>query len=155
MEEFETLGKLASEGKLDRALRLRLAVFIVVVLLCGAAAFYDVVSYRINAFLLIGFASASMLLGLFIFSRMNTIEWNEEREVVMLKRFDVFGTVMLVLYILIRIVTKSFLDDYFHNVVTVSAITYATVFGVMLGRLFGILITIHKVHAAKSKDFGN
>jgi hypothetical protein len=151
MEELETTRQLVREGKLDSKLRVRLGVFAFLSLLFGGAVLFDIVSYGLSWSLTLGVASVSFLTGLLLLSRMNPVSWDPEREVVVLGRMDIVGLLLLVGYIAVRYAAKTILDEYFHNIITISGVTYSIVFGVMLGRLFGILNTIHQVHSQRDE----
>lgn len=155
MEELETARTLVREGKLAKSLRVRLIVFALLSILFGAAVLFDVFSYDFNISLALGFSSVSFLIGLFLLSRLNPVSWDKEREVMILGRMDVFGFILIALFFLLRISMNQMLEDRYHSVIVVSGVTYSIVFGLMFGRLIGILATIHRVHTDKDNDFGN
>jgi hypothetical protein len=147
MEEFQTARELVREGKLDRKLRIRLLVYIFLSVLFGGGVLYDILSYGLSWSLALGFASASFLFGL-VFSKMNRVAWDEKREVVTLGRIDIVGIVFFLSYVVLRFLMQQFLEQHF-KLITVSGLTYATVFGLMLGLLLGSFVTIHKANTQR------
>ena len=86
------------------------------------------------------------MLGIFIFSRMSPILWNEEQEMVETGRMDTIGYVVLGLYIVFEIGLRTALHDFFP--LTATALILSGVFGVLFGRVIGTVVEIHRVYAA-------
>jgi hypothetical protein len=94
-----------------------------------------------GALAIIGF-----LLGVYIFSRMSVVNWNEEEEVVQTGRMDMIGYITIGLYIVFEISFRTFLHDYFP--MSATAYLLAGIFGTIFGRAVGTVIEIHRVYRA-------
>jgi len=153
MESLDKVTRLVREGSLDRKLKIRIFIFALIAALCGALVLYDIISYKLHLIAPSVAAVGGFLVGYALLARINPISWDEEREVVVLGRIDAFGIAVIAIYVAIRILTKSMLEEQAYNVITISGVTYASVFGIMVGRLFGMLKTIQRVHSEARPDF--
>ena len=73
---------LREEGKLHRTLIVRTRILLLISVVLASIVLFNMF-YRGTDWMLPGvLAIIGLVLGLFIFSRMNPIQWNEEREVV-------------------------------------------------------------------------
>jgi hypothetical protein len=75
---------------------------------------------------------------------MSPIQWNEEKEVVQTGRMDVFGYGILALYVLFEIGLRTTLSRYIPASET--ALLFSGIFGVLFGRVIGMVIEIHRVY---------
>jgi hypothetical protein len=91
-------------------------------------------------------ALVGILLGMFVFSRMNKIVWDEEAELVQTQKMDIVGYGILALYIAFELGLRTFLHDYFP--ITATALLLAGVFGVLFGRVIGSVVEIHRVYTS-------
>lgn len=137
---------LRDEGKLHRALIVRTRILIGISAILLGVVVFNVLTrdadWRIaSALLVIG-----LPLGGFVFSRMNVVQWNEEKEVVETGRMDMLGYVTIALYIGFEIALRTFLKDAFpaHPI----AYLLAAIVGTLLGRVFGSLYEMHRVYLA-------
>ena len=92
----------------------------------------------VGALVIVGF-----VLGLFLFSRMNVVNWNEQEEIVQMGKMDAIGYVVLGLYIVFEIGLRTFLNNVFP--ISATAFLLAGIFGTLFGRATGTIIEIHKV----------
>ncbi len=151
-EEIQTVHKLSRKGKFDTPLTVRLVLFIALVLLFGALVFDDiffkgVLWYSLVVPFIVGFP-----FGFYVLSQMNEISWDRKRRIVTVSRIDVFGIIILALYWAIRLFgAKYFLQQFYHNVLTISGATFSLFFGIMVGRLRKVFLTIHSIHEEKIK----
>lgn len=90
----------------------------------------------------------SFLLGHFIFSKMNRVEWNMETGMIQAVRMDAAGAVILVLYILYEISLHVFFDERITPLSATFSIPVAVlagVAGVLLGRGSGMTDSINRL----------
>lgn len=151
LEEIDTVIELHQEGKLDRILRIRLIYLTAFVVIFGAIGLYNLIVHELDLEDIVFTIIISFMCGMFIFSRMNTIGWDEKKEIMQVNRLDFVGFVILVLYVLSRVYTNWILGHFSHNTVIVSSMAVASIFGVMFGRLIATLVTVHKIHTERNK----
>ena len=143
LKEIRTLRE---EGKLHQRLLIRTRLLCAISLVLLGIVIYNVVARDADWRLAAALALMGLPLGMFVFSRMNVVQWNEEEEVVETGRMDMLGYVTIALYIVFEISLRTFLNDFF----PAHAIAYllAAVVGTLLGRVFGSLFEIHRVYQA-------
>lgn len=146
---FKEIRILRDEGKLHRALLFRTRLLSGIGCLLAAIAAYNV-AFRSSDGLVAGaLFLLGGILGMYIFSKMSAVDWNEEKEVVEAGRMTIVGYATLGLYIAFEISLRTFLADY----APLYATTYllAGISGTLLGRSVGTLLEIHAVYRA-SRD---
>ena len=142
---FRRVRALKSEGKLHKRLifQIRLLSLISIVLL-GVVA-YNVVLNGLNLWIALAIGIVSFLLGLFVFSRMNALVWNEEEEVIKAGRMELLGFGVLGLYIAFEIGLRTFLTFEFPGTFAATAYLLAGIGSSLLGRSVGTLVAIQKL----------
>ncbi len=137
---------LREEGKLHKRLIFRVRMLLVISAILTAISIYHVVARDVSGLLILALILASFCAGLFLFSRMNPVQWNEESEIVESGAMDVIGYATLALYIVFEIGLRTA----FTNLDATHATTFilACVGGSLLGRSIGTLVTIHRVYTA-------
>ena len=149
-QEIQTTHALHKQGKLHHMLTIRVSLFAALTCVTGGVLFYDVITTRLTAELALIIALAGFLAGVYIFSRIQKARWDEKKEVIRSGRLDVLSVILIALYIGLRLVAQWYLEHtYRHDAHMISGITFALIFGLMLGRLTGVLVTIHKTHREK------
>jgi hypothetical protein len=143
-EEIETTHKLNEEGKLHRRLRIRIAIFIAIIVTFGALGLYDFLTKKISIQAELGVVCVSFILGIVIFSKMAKVTWDAKKEVMNIENLDITGFVILILYIIFRIQSKIYLEHTYDNIAIVTGLTFSSIFAGMLGRLIGIFVLIHE-----------
>ena len=113
-------------------------------LILAAVVLYNVLFTSTDPLTVILLAGIGFLLGLYVFSRMNVVNWNEEEEVFQTGRMDIVGYASLALYIILEIGFRTFLKDVYPASST-TAFLLAGIFGTLFGRAVGTVVTIHKV----------
>lgn len=146
---MESVKELHKKGKLDRKLRIRLIFLTSLTFIFGIIGAYNFIVHDFPLLWVVVTIVASFLLGMFVLSRMNKITWDEKHAIMTVGRIDGLGFVVLVLYVVVRVGTKWFLGHFSHNVVLISGLTVASVFGIMLGRLSATFISIHQLNTRK------
>ncbi len=140
---FREVGILRQEGKLHKKLifQIRMLFFISLVLL--GVVLFNIIFRDADWLVAAALSGIGFLLGLYIFSRMNVVNWNEEDEVVQTGRMGTVGYVTLGLYIAFEIGLRTFLHDF--SPVSVTAYLLAGIFGTLFGRVVGLVVEIHRV----------
>jgi hypothetical protein len=135
-----------AEKKIHKKLKLRL-IFLggVTTVIAGMLA-YDLLFQGLRFIPVIGFASFGFILGFFVFTRMNKIAWDEEKEAINIGKFDMVSFILVALYVAYRISIEYFLKSHYHNAISISGFSLATLFGGMVGRLIGMVWTIERTH---------
>lgn len=90
-----------------------------------------------------GLFAGGFFIGLYVFSRMSVIQWNEEQAIVEAGRMDAVGYTLIALYIAFEIGLRTFLKDFYP--VSETAFILAAVAGTLSGRAFGTLVEVHHV----------
>lgn len=140
---FKEVRTLRDEGKLHSKLISRVRMLFVISLILLGVVLYNLVFRGANILLVSVFALVGFLLGRYIFSRMNVVNWNEEEEIVQTGKMDIAGYLTIALYIAVEIGFRTFLKDVYP--LSVTAFLFAGIFGTIFGRAIGTVLTIHKV----------
>src|SRR5205807_721697 len=94
----------------------------------------------------IALAVVGFVLGMYVFSRMSLMQWNEEQEIVEAGKMDRVGYATLGLYIVFEIGLRTFLSTEFP--ISATSFILASIFGVLFGRAIGMMVEIHRVYRA-------
>lgn len=141
LKEIRTLR---DEGKLHRRLLIRVRMLFVISAILFAVVAYNITTRGTDIALAGALLIIGLLLGVFIFSRMNVVQWNEEEEILEAGRMDLLGYTSLGLYIAFEIGARTALKDFFPASATV--LILATIAGTLFGRALGTLVEIHRVY---------
>lgn len=106
---------------------------------------YQVVVYGMNLWIDAGIGIVSFYLGLFVFSKMNKVTWDEETEIVSVGRMDAAGFLIILLYIAFEISLRSILKLEYAGTLAATSYLLAGIGASLLGRTIGTLIAIQKV----------
>lgn len=143
---FKEVGVLREEGKLHKKLITRVRMLLIISVVLAAIAGFNVVFRNANGLIAASLLIGGFIIGLFVFSRMNVIQWNEELEIIETGRMDAIGYAMIALYIVFEIGLRTFLKDFYP--VSATAFILAAVAGTLLGRSMGTIVEIHRVYKA-------
>jgi len=143
------INALRTEDKLHKKLISRLTVLIIISLILLGIVIFNIVFRGADAIIASAVAIVGFILGVFLFSRMNVVNWNEAEEVLQLGKMDLLGYGALALYIVFEIGLRTFLKDFYPISGTVFLL--AGVCGTLFGRVLGTLIEIHNVFTALHK----
>lgn len=143
-ELTKTADELSRDGKLDKKLQRRLRIFEILSFIFGLVTVYDILFegfYWFHVFLVVAF---SFLFGFFLLAKINDVSWDKKRKMMVTLKMDIWGIVILLLYVAARILSDAYLHDFFDgNVSKVLAYTFFTAFGISLGRFVGSLVFIY------------
>lgn len=145
MKKLILLKQLHTEGKLHKRLvfQLRLLTFISLALL--GVVVYQIATNNLSILLSGAIALGSFLLGLFVFSKMNKLVWNEEEELIKTARMEWLGGAVLVLYIAFEISLRTLLNTEFSGTFAATAYLLAGIGASLLGRSLGTIVAIHRL----------
>ena len=106
---------------------------------------YQVVVYGMNLWIDAGIGIVSFYLGLFVFSKMNKVTWDEETEIVSVGRMDAAGFLIILLYIAFEVSLRSILKLEYAGTLAATSYLLSGIGASLLGRTIGTLIAIQKV----------
>lgn len=141
------LRALKTDGKLHKRLVFQIRILAAVSLGMLAIVAYNIVVNGLNVWLCLAIGVVSFLLGLFVFSRMNALVWNEEEEIIKTGRMEVLGFVVLALYIGFEFGLRTLLNAEFAGTFAATAYLFAGISCSLLGRSLGTLVAIQKLDA--------
>lgn len=135
---FQAIKALQREGKLHKKLVSRVRILFIISLIMVGIVIGNIViggAHILVAGLLV---IAGYFMGMYLFSRMNTVVWNEEEEILKAGKMDVIGYASIALYIVIEIGLRTLLKDvYPTNLATIYIL--AGVSGMLFGRSLGMM----------------
>lgn len=143
---FREVRVLREEGKLHKKLIFQIRMLSVVSLILAAVVVFNILFRAADPVVAGALAGIGFLLGLYVFSRMNVLNWNEEEEIIQTARMNMAGYITLALYIAFEIGLRTFLHDF--SPVSTTAFLLAGIFGTLFGRVVGTIIEIHTVFKA-------
>lgn len=138
-EDIVELHELHKKGKLHQKLIRRLFIMGVLAILFGAIAIYDTLSTNLRWYTAIGGFSAGLISGKFLFKRIYTAVWDEEKQVIVTGKIDRIGFFLFGIYFLSRILIEVVLRYFWHDVHVVSGIAFAVFSGIMFARLNALM----------------
>src|SRR5947208_1968659 len=100
---------LRSEGKLHRRLLIRVRMLLGIAVVLGGIVVFNVFYKGASVAVVIPLVLMGLALGLFVFSRMTPVQWNDTEEIVEAAKMDTLGYVTLALYIVFEIGFRTFL----------------------------------------------
>ena len=140
LKEIRILRK---EGKLHARLLSQVRILLGISLVLFGIVLYNVFFRGVNGWISLVLAVIGFLLGMFFFSRINSLQWNEEASVVQIAKMDKVGFATLGLYIVFEIGLRTLFNSYFPASAT--SFILAAIFGTLFGRVTGTMIEIHRV----------
>lgn len=149
LNPLQEIRAMHAEGKIHRKLLIRTRIMfgVALVLLCFTA--YNLTLHPEIAIGAIALGALGFVLGLYIFSRMNVVSWDEQAEEVSAGRMDILGFATIGLYIVFEISLRTFLKDFYPASAT--ALLLAGIFGTILGRAIGTVVEIHQAYRLSHK----
>jgi hypothetical protein len=139
---FREVRVLRQEGKLHKKLIFRVRMLAVIGAVLLGITLFNIVRGA-DPLTAAALGGIGFVLGLYVFSHMSGVNWNEEEELVQATRMGTVGYVTLALYIAFEIGLRTFLADFFPMSATVFLL--AGIAGTLLGRVVGMVVEIHKV----------
>src|SRR4029078_11920272 len=124
---FREVRILRQEGKLHKKLVSRVRMLFVISLILLGIVVFNVIFRAADPLIASILAVVGFLLGLYVFSRMNVVSWNEQEAVVQADKMDKIGYAILGLYIIFEISFRTFLTYSFP--LSATAFLLAGIFG--------------------------
>lgn len=146
LHPFKEVRILRQEGKLHKKLISRVRTLFIISLILLWIVVFNLIFRGVDVLLAGALAVIGFVLGLYVFSHMNVVNWSEQNKVVRTGRMDIVGYVALSLYITFEIGFRTFLRDFYP--VSATAFLLAGIFGTIIGRAVGTVIEIHRVFLA-------
>lgn len=150
IDEISAVQKLYKANRLDRSLYLRIAFFILLTIICGVIAFFDVFSYKLDWLLSLLIWALGFYFGKKFLSKAVKIEWDKTRAVMTVRRLDRVSLIIFGSYIIFRIVFYGVLDASSVSAIKISGLTFCFLFGLTFGRLLEVCKTIRTKHKNKN-----
>ena len=150
---FTEINILRQEGKLHAKLVRRIRMMFAIAVLLLIATLFNLTLRDVHPYVITGsvaLAFLGFLLGFYVFSQMNAINWNEEEEVVSSGKMDVVGFASLALYIAFEVGLRTYLKAAYPTYAI--PLLLSTIFGTILGRAVGSLVEIHRVYLSSHKE---
>lgn len=147
---FTEIRLLKDEGKLHTKLITRTRMLFGVSLCLFCTVIFNVLFRHLNILFILCLVLIGLFMGLYVFTKMGAVSWNEEEEVVKASKMDVLGYATLGLYILFEVSVRTFFKDYFSTQAV--PLLLAIIFGTILGRAIGTLLQIHKVYTSQHSE---
>jgi len=140
---FREVAILHQEGKIHRALIIRVGILFVISIIIAGIVWFNVWVRDVSVINTLSLQAVGFILGLYVFSRMNIVNWNEKDEIVQAGKMDTLGYITIVLYIVFEIGLRTLFNDFYPLGATVLIV--AVISGTLIGRTFGIIMDIHRV----------
>ena len=140
---FREVSVLRQEGKIHKALIVRVIILLLISLILTGVLIFNIIIRNVDIISVISVGIIGFILGLYVFSRMNIVNWNEEEEIVQAGKMDTLGYGTIILYLIFEIGLRTFFNDFYPLGATILLLSVIT--GTLLGRTLGIIIEIHKV----------
>ncbi|MCL4367438.1 hypothetical protein M1563_04705 [Patescibacteria group bacterium] len=132
----------AAHKYVHKRVLIQLYIFVVAVLVVLGVVSFDLIQRQISLPLAFLGLVTGILIG-FVAALAARVKWHEESQKVILTR-DKLSILLIALYIILRISSRYFFNEFIPNS-ELSAFTYSSLGGLMLGRLLGIMNNINKV----------
>ena len=133
----KTISNLKNNDKIHSKLLKRTRILTAISLILVGITIYEIVRYDISVVLSAGIAVVAFLLGTFVFTRMNTLEWDEENQMISTGRMDIIGVLIIFLYIGFEVSLRTIIDGQFAMVAGSSGYLLIGIGASLLGRSVG------------------
>lgn len=145
---FQLTKELHETGQLHKKIKIRLYMMAVMVLIGFGIIVYDIVVGRISFIMALIYILITAILGL-LMSKTNKMDWDEETELLVAGKMDWTSGIILAIYMLVRLGSRVYLNNFYHNAVTVLAISMAIMAGFALGNFIGLTLTVRRTYLNK------
>ena len=150
MNLFAEIRALKKEGKLHNKLLIRTRILFIIATILLGVVLYNVFTRDLDVLWAIFIGVVGFFLGVFVFSQMNVVNWNEEKEVVKSGKMDKVWYIALALYIFFEIGLRTLLKEYFP--LEVIPLLLSGISWTLIGRGIGTLLKIHRVYTMRHKE---
>lgn len=143
---------LKKEGKIHQKLIKRVRILTIISILLMGVTVYEIVRYGISIPISIGIAAVAFLLGMFVFTRMSKIVWDQESQMISAGKIDMLGGGIIVLYIAFEIGLRTVVENQFGAMAGSSGYLLMGIGASLLGRAAGTLWHINTFATQKEID---
>ncbi len=133
---------------IDKKLVRRMTMFAIILTIMTGVLVYEIFISNINFLWIIVGIVVGIFIG-FVAGRIFTIEWSQEKKVVV-GRLDLIGGIVLTLYILVSI-GRSWIFAHWFKGMMLTAFTFSFIEGAMIGRLLSMRFNIKRVLIEQDK----
>lgn len=133
---------------IDKKLVWRMTMFAIILTIMTGVLVYEIFISDINFLWIIVGIVVGIFIG-FVAGRIFTIEWSQEKKVVV-GRLDLIGGIVLTLYILVS-VGRSWIFAHWFKGMMLTAFTFSFIEGAMIGRLLSMRFNIKRVLIEQDK----
>ena len=133
----KTISDLKNDDKIHSKLLKRTRILTAISLILVGITIYEIVRYDISVVLSAGIAVVAFLLGVFVFTRMNTLVWDEENQMISTGRMDIIGVLIIFLYIGFEVSLRTIIDGQFDMVAGSSGYLLIGIGASLFGRSVG------------------
>lgn len=148
-DELDTVLSLLKEKKVHKKLLFRLVVLTITTVIYGGIFVYDILWKGLPVWITLPFIILSYIAGMVFFSKIGSVTWDAKKEILLAGKMDIFGFVLIALYIAIRFNTETLIGHVYTNTLIISGLSISVFFGMMLGRLLGTFKIIHRATLEK------
>ena len=135
----KVVDDLKKAGKIHQKLIKRVRVLTIISILLTGVTVYEILRYGISVSISIGIAVVAFLLGVFVFTHMSKIVWDEESQMISTGRLDMFGGLIIVLYIGFEVGLRTVIESHFGAMAGSSGYLLMGIGASLLGRAAGTL----------------
>lgn len=150
-DSFKLTKELHVTGQLHKKINTRLFMMAAMVLIGFGVIVYDIVIGRIGFVMALIYGSIATISGL-LMSKTNKMDWDEEKELIVAGKMDWTSGIILAVYMLVRLGSRFYLNNFYHNAVTVLAISMAIMAGFALGKFIGLTLTVRRTYLNKDNE---
>lgn len=139
---MEHIFKAENFKYVSKRLKTRIFIFLVIAVLMFGVMSYDVLEGQAAWWM----AALGVIVGLvigFVFGRLARVQWHESEEKIV-TQMDAIGVVVIIAYIGLAVLRNVLLEDFLSGT-ALTTVSFALVSGILLGRFFGMHISIMKV----------
>lgn len=153
MTSFQNIRDLETDGKMHKKLLFRVRILTIISVLLLSFVIYRTLLGDLNVFIVVLLVVLSFPLGLFVFSKMNKVVWDEEGETIMAGKMELAGFAIVALYILFEITLRTYLKAEYAETFAATGYLLAGIGASLLGRSVGTLVAVQKL--ADAPESGN
>jgi hypothetical protein len=142
---FHLVRAFNAAGKLHSRLLGRIRMLGIISVLLIAFGIYQTLRYGHIVWVAALIILLAFLLGLFVFSKMNGVVWDEEKEIISTGRMDIAGFAILLVYIGAEVGFRTLLKAEYAGTLATTSYLLLGIGSSLLGRTIGTLVAIQKL----------
>jgi hypothetical protein len=151
LNTLRAVRELRQAGKIQKSLVTRMTMFAVISVLLLGFVIYDTATGVASWMFALPLFVVGFVLGYWVFSRMQKVVWDDEKELVAATRMDAVGFAVLALYIAFEVSLRHELPVIFPAVASVTPLLLATIGGTLLGRFVGMMSEILRANEGQRR----